>query len=1155
MKRVFLTTAFALLMVGLVGQPAYVKPITEGKPQPRVLSIADGFSPAMEVRPGQPSAADAIETDIGTTMYDLQSNSCSPYGRLYVYPDGTRGGIWAMGKAPTAYSDRGTGYNYFNGSAWGVDPPNRIETVRTGWPSYAPCGSNGEIVIAHQGGTQPLIISKRTTKGTGAWVQTYLNAPSGATGLLWPRMITSGTNNNTVHVIALTAPTANGGTVYQGLDGALIYCRSVDGGQTFGAWSILPGLTSVQYLKFDGDTYNWLIPHGDKIGFVISDSDKDLILMKSLDNGSSWQKVVVWQHPYPFYSPTMVTDEYFCPDGAAHGAFDAVGRIHLAFGVNKSYSDGGGSYWFPWVDGLAYWNSDMPAWLGGSLTALDPDNLFASGNLIGWMQDINGNGQLDLVSISGGYAIYYLSPTSMPQLVIDHISNTIYCVYSSITETFNNGTQDYRHIWSRASSNNGLTWTDPIDHTNSIFHVFDECVFPSISPTLESGLPAIIYQRDVEPGMSIRGDLDPPTTNTITYMKLDEYLGSGVANPSGFVATPVSSSQINLNWVLNANNNNVMLAWSSTSTFGVPANGTSYPAGSSIPGGGYVLYNGGGTSFSHTGLSPLTPYFYKIFSYNASNAYSGGSQANATTPGNLLTVAPSNHNVTAASGAVNFSINCSGSWNASSNQTWCTVTPSGTGNSTLVATYSANTSITPRVATITVTASGANPVNVTVTQDGATVILTVTPSNQNVTASAGSTSFTVNSNSNWNCTSNASWCLVTTSGSGNAVIIANYTENTSTASRVATLTVSASGAPNVYVTVTQAGAAPYLSVIPPNQNVGSPAGSTSFNVSSNTSWTASSNQTWCTVTPSGSGNNVIIATYTENTSTTQRIAQITVIASGVAPVVVTVTQAGVGAPYLSVTPPNQNVSSQAGNTSFSVSSNIAWTASSNQTWCVVTPSGTGNGTISATYTGNLTTQVRIATITVSGSGVSNAVVTVTQEGAIPYLNVSPASQTVNYQSGKTYYNIQSNTDWVAWSTETWCNPTPSGSGNFSLETVYEANTLPIDRQTNIIILAGGVPPQMVELKQLPFIVGVDSQQKNLLLFPNPCKGRFTVSRQSAENFNAWIEVFSPTGIMLVREFYSHGSTYFVDIPNAAKGIYFVRVLEGSETTTWKIVVE
>ncbi|MFH1159784.1 MAG: BACON domain-containing protein [bacterium] len=69
-------------------------------------------------------------------------------------------------------------------------------------------------------------------------------------------------------------------------------------------------------------------------------------------------------------------------------------------------------------------------------------------------------------------------------------------------------------------------------------------------------------------------------------------------------------------------------------------------------------------------------------------------------------------------------------------------------------------------------------------------------------------------------------------------------------------------------------------------------------------------------------------------------------------------------------PPNQDVTASAGNTEFYVTVNTDWTAASDASWCIVTPSGINNDTIFATYEENGTGNVRIANITVSGTGVS-----------------------------------------------------------------------------------------------------------------------------------------------------------------------------------------
>jgi len=83
-------------------------------------------------------------------------------------------------------------------------------------------------------------------------------------------------------------------------------------------------------------------------------------------------------------------------------------------------------------------------------------------------------------------------------------------------------------------------------------------------------------------------------------------------------------------------------------------------------------------------------------------------------------------------------------------------------------------------------------------------------------------------------------------------------------------------------------------------------------------------------------------------------------------------------PTLSVAPFNRNVTATAGTTTFSVTSNSSWSSSSNAGWCTLTPSGSGDGTITATYEANPTNLVRVATITVTVSGIAPQTVTVTQ---------------------------------------------------------------------------------------------------------------------------------------------------------------------------------
>ena len=530
------------------------------------------------------------------------------------------------------------------------------------------------------------------------------------------------------------------------------------------------------------------------------------------------------------------------------------------------------------------------------------------------------------------------------------------------------------------------------------------------------------------------------------------------------------------------------------------------------------------------------------------------------TSANTLTVTPPNQNVPATpAGSTPFSVTCSTSWNAASNQTWCTVNPSGTGNGTITANYTVNTSASSRVATITVTASGAPTVTVTVTQAGATPTLSVTPPNQNVPDSpTGSTNFTVTSNADWTVVSDQTWCTVTPSGTGNGVITASYAQNLTTSSRVANITVTVATLSPITVTLTQAASAPMLSVTPPNQNVAySPAASVDFTVTSNTSWTTSSNAAWCIVTPSSSsGNGTITASYSVNPDPAPRVATITITATGLSPVTVTVTQ-DFAAATLSVQPSNQNVpASPASNTSFGVTSNSSWSVVSDQGWCTVNPSGTGNGTITANYTENTSPSSRMANITVTVTGITPVVVTVTQAGINPTLTVSPPNQNVAYPAGNTSFSVSSNSSWTAVSDSSWLTVTPSGTGNGIIDAVFLQNPYYVSRVATITVTVAGIPAQMVTVSQAQSTVSVPELSGNSIrIIPNPANGVFRVDLGLLKYESVKVTVMDLSGKTILYKVCWEKPDLRFDLSGTPDGSYVVRVSTEAGEVTQKLILK
>jgi uncharacterized protein YaiE (UPF0345 family) len=177
--------------------------------------------------------------------------------------------------------------------------------------------------------------------------------------------------------------------------------------------------------------------------------------------------------------------------------------------------------------------------------------------------------------------------------------------------------------------------------------------------------------------------------------------------------------------------------------------------------------------------------------------------------------------------------------------------------------------------------------------------LSISPSSQNVSSSSGNTNISVSSNVSWNASDNASWLTLSpSSGSNNSSISATFQENTSTSSRTATITVSGGGITRT-ATITQSGKSSSgnsLSLSPSSQNVGSASGNTNISVSSNVSWSAVDNASWLTLSPSsGSNNQNITASFSENSATSARTATITVTGGGISRTA-TITQNGTNPP-------------------------------------------------------------------------------------------------------------------------------------------------------------------------------------------------------------------------------------------------------------------
>ncbi len=123
--------------------------------------------------------------------------------------------------------------------------------------------------------------------------------------------------------------------------------------------------------------------------------------------------------------------------------------------------------------------------------------------------------------------------------------------------------------------------------------------------------------------------------------------------------------------------------------------------------------------------------------------------------------------------------------------------------------------------------------------------------------------------------------------------------------------------------------------------------SDTLSISSNLSWAINSDQTWCNISPSSGSKNkkVAVSANSENTTGSTRKATLTLAATGVSPIQITVNQ--LPKPYFNLSVDTlylDSVATSSANVGFTT--NQPWTATSDQSWCLLTPkSGTGDNTV------------------------------------------------------------------------------------------------------------------------------------------------------------------------------------------------------------------
>jgi hypothetical protein len=472
---------------------------------------------------------------MGTTFYDLQANA-SDNSRLINLGNGDVRGSWTFANV-AAYSDRGMAYNKRTAGVWGAAPTARIENARTGFGSYVVTDNGTEFVVAHRvaAGIYYLRTSIRPQGGT-TWAQADI--PSATPfGFLWPRAAAA---NGKLHVIALTTPTAFGGTKVNGQDGCILYFRSSDNGTTWDKQDFLiPGLDSMVLANHGGESYT-IDAEGDNVVVGVFPFLNDIVYFHSKDGGNTWEKHTVYNSPlnnhqfdegYTANDVDALDANAPADDSLAlwttdeHGSIkvDVLGNVHVVYsaGYINDSDTASGFTWYPTSGSIVYWRSGLD-----DEDLVEKDGIIP-GTIVGQAVDYNGNNTINVTGTT--YNDYGASfSASMPTMGLNSGNGDVYIAYSVVDERYLSTLavpQAFRHVHIVKITNNGMGREGPYDIMNpdvidDILIPITENAFPFLAKNCDDKVH-LMWIEDNVPGSHVTDAVTPEFPSLVQYLGFD----------------------------------------------------------------------------------------------------------------------------------------------------------------------------------------------------------------------------------------------------------------------------------------------------------------------------------------------------------------------------------------------------------------------------------------------------------------------------------------------------------------------------------------------------------------------------------------------------------------------------------------------------------
>jgi hypothetical protein len=371
-----------------------------------------------------------------------------------------------------------------------------------------------------------------------------------------------------------------------------------------------------------------------------------------------------------------------------------------------------------------------------------------------------------------------------------------------------------------------------------------------------------------------------------------------------------------------------------------------------------------------------------------------------------LTLEPASAELTATGGSGSVQVRSNAAdftWTASTGQSWITLTSTAslTGDGTVLYQVAPTTSTATRAGAITIGGE-----TFQITQAGGKGSLDLSDNALNVIAAGGRRSITVTANYSdyaWTADSSVPWITIASAASGSGFtgstsLLLDIAATNSTKPRTGIVIIGGRK-----LTVVQEGGELKLTLNPASLTIGAAGGQATLSVTANYAdgvWSATSETAWLTLSSNQptTGSGTIVVQAPELKSVQPRTGQLSIGGQ-----MVTVTQSG-GKGELALSGEQISVDAAATTRSIGVATNysdFAWTATSADSWIVVSPGGgTGPGTLSLQIARLDSGGWRTGTVSVAGH-----TLTVRQTSSVivspSYLNLNaprggtPAKQTVS----------------------------------------------------------------------------------------------------------------------------------------------------------------